>query len=85
VTLKLSAEQRKDVAALQADVDTRLGKILDAGQKQRLKELPGMASRGGRPGMGGPPGAGQIFRAYRYAPDYPGLTGKELTPGGPIE
>jgi len=26
-----------------------------------------------------------VFRAYRYAPDYPGLVGKDLTPMGPIE
>jgi hypothetical protein len=25
------------------------------------------------------------FRAYRYAPDYPGLDGRDLTPGDPIE
>ena len=26
-----------------------------------------------------------VFRAYRYAPDYPGLTGKDLTPGEKLE
>lgn len=26
-----------------------------------------------------------LFRAYRYAPDYPGLLGRDLTPLGPIE
>ena len=26
-----------------------------------------------------------VFRAYRYAPDYPGLYGQDLTPGAPIE
>ncbi len=26
-----------------------------------------------------------VFRCYRYAPDYPGLAGKDLTPGDPIE
>ena len=29
--------------------------------------------------------ANQVYRAYRYAPDYPGLQGLDLTPGGPIE
>lgn len=29
--------------------------------------------------------ANAVFRAYRYAPDYPGLAGKDLTPGKPIE
>ncbi len=32
-----------------------------------------------------PPRRNAIFRAYRYAPDYPGLAGQDLTPGGPIE
>ena len=26
-----------------------------------------------------------VFKVYRYAPDYPGLQGKDLTPGDPIE
>jgi hypothetical protein len=26
-----------------------------------------------------------VFRAYRYAPDYAGLAGKDLTPGDPVE
>ena len=26
-----------------------------------------------------------VYRAYRYAPDYPGLSGLDLTPGEPIE
>ncbi len=39
---------------------------------------------GGFPGFGPPGGAG-VFRAPRYAPDYPGLAGKELSPGKTIE
>ena len=27
----------------------------------------------------------QVYRAYRYAPDYPGLQGLDLTPGDPLE
>ena len=30
-------------------------------------------------------GLNRVFRAYRYAPDYLGLAGRDLTPGGPIE
>ena len=26
-----------------------------------------------------------VFRCYRYVPDYPGLAGKDLTPGKPLE
>ena len=32
-----------------------------------------------------PIGSNFVFRAYRYAPDYPGLQGRDLTPGEPIE
>lgn len=46
---------------------------------------PGGPPRGGPPGFGGPPGGGGVFRAYRYAPDYPGLKGKDLTPGKTVE
>jgi hypothetical protein len=38
---------------------------------------------GGGPGGGGT--TNQAFRAYRYAPDYAGLAGQDLTPGDPIE
>jgi hypothetical protein len=31
------------------------------------------------------PGVLPVFRAHRYAPDYPGLLGKDLTPGRTIE
>jgi hypothetical protein len=39
---------------------------------------------GGFPAFGGP-GGGSLFRAPRYAPNYPGLTGKELKPGKTVE
>lgn len=40
----------------------------------------------GFPPMGPPGGMGNaIFRAYRYAKDYPGLKGKDLTPGKTVE
>jgi hypothetical protein len=39
---------------------------------------------GGFPGFG-PPGGSSLFRAYRYAADYPGLKGRELAAGKTIE
>jgi hypothetical protein len=30
-------------------------------------------------------GMNSVFRCYRYAADYPGLSGRDLSPGGPIE
>jgi hypothetical protein len=35
--------------------------------------------------FGGPMGGASLFSARRYAPDYPGLAGKDLTPGKTIE
>ena len=32
-----------------------------------------------------PGGQNRVFRTYRYAPEYPGFIGKDLTPGDPIE
>ena len=40
--------------------------------------LPAFGGRGG-------PNARQVFRAYRYGPDFPGLTGKPLAAGKPLE
>jgi hypothetical protein len=51
-TLKLSDEQKKQVEALQKEVDAKLEKILTEDQKKQLKEL---RERGpGRPGDRGP-------------------------------
>jgi hypothetical protein len=55
---------------------------------------PGAPPRGpGGPGGGGPPpglfagppGGGGVFRAYRYGPEYAGLSGKMLKPGKTVE
>ena len=50
---------------------------------------PGMNRPAGRAEMDGPPRGPEqgtpIFRAYRYGPDYPGLKGRDLTPGDPID
>jgi len=41
----------------------------------------------GTPVPGAPNGTklNMVFRCYRYAPDFPGLAGKDLAPGDPIE
>jgi hypothetical protein len=55
------------------------------GPRMRGNMRRGMSDRRGLPPMEGPPGGPgmgtPIFRAYRYGPDYPGLLGKDLTPG----
>jgi hypothetical protein len=58
--LKLTDEQKKQVADLQKEVDAKLGKILTADQMKTLKEMRERGGRfgtpGGRPGEGGRPG-----------------------------
>ena len=57
-SLKLTADQKKQLDELQKDVDTRLDKILTADQKQQLKEMRPGRGPGGRDGPppGPPPG-----------------------------
>jgi hypothetical protein len=71
--------------------------LLKDEQKKRLKGVqemmksfaagpPGFGPGGPRgPGGFGGTGGSAIFRAYRYGTDYPGLAGKDLTPGKTIE
>ena len=82
--LKLSAEQKSELGRLQGEVDLRIGQILTEEQRQRIKHLRASWSpyahatsplRAGLRGLG----RNSLFRAYRYAPDYPGITGKQLT------
>jgi Spy/CpxP family protein refolding chaperone len=76
----LTAEQKKTLDELK-------GKEFDV---TLLTPAPGPGGPGGfgpPGGFGGfgPPGGGSLFRAYRYGPEYPGLVGKELTPGKTLE
>jgi outer membrane protein assembly factor BamB len=66
-TLKLNAEQKQQLDALQKDVDSRLAKLLTDEQNNQLKEMRDMFGRGpggpggfggGRGGRGGPGGFG---------------------------
>ncbi|MFO0841736.1 MAG: aryl-sulfate sulfotransferase [Gemmataceae bacterium] len=85
--LKLTAEQKKEVAALQKGAVDTLDRTLDAAQKKQLKQMGDGKARGG-PG-GPPPFTGptptSMFRSYRFGPDHPGLVGKELKPGKTLE
>ncbi len=92
--MKLSAAQEKQLAALQKEVDGTLDSILKEEQRKQFKDFgkgfgggrggpPGFG--GGFPGFGGPGGGGGLFRAPRYAPDYPGLAGRQLKGGKLIE
>jgi hypothetical protein len=98
--LKLSDQQKKQLAEVQKEADSRLVLLLRDDQKTQLTQMQDFAKRfpagapGGPPGGGWPPvgflGFGQpggsgVFRALRYAPDYPGLAKKVLKPGKTIE
>jgi hypothetical protein len=56
-----------------------------AGERGGQGDRGGAGDRGGRGRRGGGPNPRSLFRAYRYAPDYPGLVGKDLTPGKTLE
>lgn len=45
---------------------------------------PGFGRMFGGPGGPGGRGPGGMFRSYRYGPDFPGLVGKDLTPGASL-
>ncbi len=87
--LKLTADQKKQLAELQKSADRFLDKTLSAGQKKQLDAVRrGLARGGPGPGMPGGftgPQRNSLFRSYRYAADYPAFKGKELTPGKTIE
>ena len=54
---------------------------------QDLRKPPRLKPLKGGPGMGAPDNSGlqnSVFKALRYAPDYPGLQAKNLTPGAPL-
>ena len=75
--LELTAEQSKQVDALQKDVDARLEKILNEDQRQQLKE---MRDRG--PGGSGGPGGFGPRRRTRWPRGGPGGFGPP-PPDGP--
>lgn len=83
--LKLSPEQKKQLEEMQKEIDARLDKMLNDEQRRQLKEMQQGPVRVAAPGRGGPPGGSPVFRAYRYPASYPGLAGKDLTPGKTIE
>src|SRR5262249_26451691 len=70
--LKLTDDQKKDLAAFQKEVDPKFDKILNDDQKKRLKggfafggPPPGGGGPGrGGPGPGGPPQPGQLVPSF---------------------
>jgi Spy/CpxP family protein refolding chaperone len=95
--LKLTADQKKSIQALQKEADALLGKLFTEEQKKQFKEMQANVGRGvpggpgprpgGPPGLPnfGPPGGSPLFRVYRFAGNHPGLVGKDLIPGKTVE
>jgi hypothetical protein len=92
--LKLTDAQKQQVRDLQKDADSKIDAILKEEQKKQIEGMQAMMDMMKTFGAGGPPGFGggfpgiggnPVFRAYRYGRDYPGLAGRDLTRGNPIE
>jgi hypothetical protein len=84
--LKLSPDQKKRMAEIEREVDAKLQTLLTEAQQTQLQTLrqtpPGNLAGGPGPG---PQGGTPLFRAYRYAIDYPAFVGRNLTPGRALE
>jgi len=83
---------RAKVDELLKDEQKKQLKEIEDRMKAFVGGMPGFGPGGptGRGRPGGPGGFGGMggsatFRAYRYGPDYPGLAGKDMTPGKTIE
>jgi hypothetical protein len=97
IQLKPTPEQKKALSDLQKAADDKLAKLLTDDQKKKLKQMKDDFARGGPPGgpggpagpppgvFNGPPGGASLFRAYKYAADYPGFGGRILKPGQTVE
>jgi hypothetical protein len=70
--LDLTADQRKQLADLEAETKAKIEKILTPEQLEKMKQLPPprMGGPGGRPGQPGGPGGS-------------GVEGRRGGPGGP--
>ena len=90
--LQLTAEQKRQLAAVQKEVGDKLDVLVKDAQKKQLKSMQDMArafqtggARGGNAFGFGPPSGGGLFRAPRYGAAYAGLIGKDLKSGKTIE
>jgi hypothetical protein len=81
--LKLTESQSKALQALQKEFDPKIAKILTDDQKRTLAERkrgPSAAGAGGTPRRAG----NTLFRATRYALNYPAFQGRTLKAGKTI-
>ena len=81
--LQLTDDQKKQVAALEAETKAKLEKILTPEQMKKLSNMhPPMMGRGG-PGMRGGPGGGDGNQRPPNGPPPGGNDGNNPPPGGP--
>ena len=107
IQLKPTPEQKQALSDLQKTVDETLEKVLNDDQKKQFKQMgddfakggppggpggggppggrPGGGGPPGGPGAGSPPGGASLFRAYKYAADYPAFAGRDLKPGQTVD
>jgi hypothetical protein len=79
--VKLMDEQKKKLGELQNEADAALARLLTGEQQEQLRGFEAMLKAFVAGGPAGFAVAGNpLFRAYRYAPTYSGLAGKDLTP-----
>jgi hypothetical protein len=77
--LGLTAEQKAQGARVEKLARRKLDGILEPSQKEALQKMvQALPPRVTVPALA-------VFRAYRYAPSYPGLAGRDLTPGWTLE
>ena len=69
--LKLTAEQKKELDAIQKDVKARLDKLLTAEQKKMVESFRPRGGPGGPGGRGGPDGGGRPPRDGKGGDDRP--------------
>jgi hypothetical protein len=85
--LRLTADQKEQVNELKKEALGQLRSILTPAQREPLQKLIRAFRPGGSSGRraGGAPSLGACFRVYRYVATYPGLVGRDLTPGPTLQ
>jgi hypothetical protein len=88
--VQLSADQKAELGTLRKEVIGRLNQFITPEQKAHYQKMLQQVLKGGKgsasKGRGRfDPTQGSAFRVYRYAPNYPGLAGRDLTPGPTVE
>ncbi len=84
----LTEEQKKQLKQMKEDFAKGGGPGGPGGPFGGPGGPPGGPGGPGGPPPGlfsGPPGGASLFRAYKYAADYPGIAGHDLTPGPTVE